>query len=657
MHYTTIDISNIINSLEGVAAVGNNRWRAKCPAHEDRNPSLFITHDPVTNKVLLKCFAGCTYQDIIKKVGDGSGIRHGNGNHSSKQKSGQKPTLVATYDYRDAGGTLLYQKLRYEPKAFRVRRPAGNKWEWSLGDTLPVLYRLPELVAASVDVPVYIVEGEKDVDRLAGLGLIATTNFDGAAAGNKTKWRDGYNQFLAGRDVIIIADNDDAGRNHANQIAISIFPVAQSVRIVNLPGVGIGGDVSDWLNNQHDELDDLQRLVDTTPYYQSQEDGADQEINVLKPATKDYLLAFKKLGYTFRLNMLDNTLEVNGQPMSDPVAALVRNRMRDLGLANSSRIMDACLETAWEKRYNPIVEYLSGLEWDGDDHILHLCSYLDETTGMGVVAIHRWLIGSVAKIFQNAQNFMLVIDGPQGVGKSHMARFLCPLPRYFVEGPINPDDKDSRIRLANKWIWEVSELQSTTRRADREALKSFISEQVVTVRPAYGKYDLVVPATASLIGTINEDGSGFLTDTTGNRRFVIICVEKIDRAYAHEVNIQQLWAQAVAMYRSGEPWQLQPAERMAQETINEEYQMQSIVEVVFWENYTIDFDYKQPTRLLDIIQQLENAGVKTSQRHIELQLNRLLKQAGCKRTRPRDDNGQRLTSFLFVKPIHVDPKL
>ena len=98
----------------------------------------------------------------------------------------------------------------------------------------------------------------------------------------------------------------------------------------------------------------------------------------------------------------------------------------------------------------------------------------------------------------------LVLDGPQGIGKSFLVRWLCPKERYYIEGGINTEDKDSLIRLASKWIWEVGELQATTRKADREALKDFISRRDVTVRPAYGRYDIVKPALASFIVTINE---------------------------------------------------------------------------------------------------------------------------------------------------------
>src|SRR5690606_11913344 len=111
-----------------------------------------------------------------------------------------------------------------------------------MGDQPHLLYRLPELIAAPPDVPVFVCEGEKDAQRLADEGLIATTGSCGAG-----KWREGFSEHLAGRDVVILPDNDDVGRKHAALVLRSVHPFARSVRIIELPGLPPKGDVSDWL--------------------------------------------------------------------------------------------------------------------------------------------------------------------------------------------------------------------------------------------------------------------------------------------------------------------------------------------------------------------------------------------------------------------------
>jgi RecA-family ATPase len=160
--------------------------------------------------------------------------------YSSKAKG----HIVATYAYTDANGKLLYQALRYEPKDFRQRRPDGNGgWIWKLNDHR-VLYRWPELLKFP-DATVFVTEGEKDANRVAELGHCTTC----VAAG---KWTDDCIKALAGRDVVILEDNDAAGREKALEAAQVLHGTANTIRIVSLPDLPDKGDVSDWLDaNPH----------------------------------------------------------------------------------------------------------------------------------------------------------------------------------------------------------------------------------------------------------------------------------------------------------------------------------------------------------------------------------------------------------------------
>ncbi|MGZ9110958.1 MAG: AAA family ATPase [Rhodoplanes sp.] len=156
--------------------------------------------------------------------------------------------IVAAYDYRDETGSLLFQVVRFEPKDFRQRRPDGNGgWAWGVKGVRPVPYRLPELLKRPEGTLVYICEGEKDCDRLAKLGLVATCNVGGASEGQKSKWRPELNGHFLRATVCIIPDNDGPGLAHARQIAASLHGIAATVRIVDLPDLPHKGDVSDWL--------------------------------------------------------------------------------------------------------------------------------------------------------------------------------------------------------------------------------------------------------------------------------------------------------------------------------------------------------------------------------------------------------------------------
>ena len=166
----------------------------------------------------------------------------------------QQPRQVAAYDYNDADGVLQFQVVRYEPKTFKQRKPDGAGWSWSVRGVEQVPYRLPQLLAQP-DAVVLVVEGEKDVDRLASIGMVATCNAGGAG-----KWGATHSKHLQSRDVVVLPDNDDAGRDHAQKVLKSLQGIARSIRVVTLPDVPQKGDVSDWLDAGHG-ADDLAALI------------------------------------------------------------------------------------------------------------------------------------------------------------------------------------------------------------------------------------------------------------------------------------------------------------------------------------------------------------------------------------------------------------
>ena len=235
-------------------------WMARCPAHEDRHASLSISESSDGTRVLWKCHAKCPQDDVKRAL-----IRGGWWPEDMATMELFQPTrpavkpvtnrkAVATYQYRDAGGTVVHETLRYEPKDFRQRAvlPDGSH-EWSLAKVFTVLSRLPDLLASTG--PVWIVEGEKDADNLAATGAIATTVPMGAG-----KWKAHYGDWLRGREVRIVPDNDDAGRSGARIIAKALAGIATSVVVVTLPVEGKGADVSDYLAGGA-TLADLDALV------------------------------------------------------------------------------------------------------------------------------------------------------------------------------------------------------------------------------------------------------------------------------------------------------------------------------------------------------------------------------------------------------------
>jgi len=249
----------LLARLQGVRRNGGG-WQALCPAHADKNPSLSI--HARDGRILLHCHANCSQEAVLAALGiEAHELFLQNSDDGSKRV---KPKIVATYDYSDEKGTLLYQKVRYEPKAFRHRRPGGNGgWTWKLDGVRRVLYRLSEVLVAS---EILVVEGEKDVGTARSLGLCATT---GGSA--EDRWLEEYTATLAGKDVAIIADSDPPGRKKARIIAHGLSGKAASVRLLEMPGTK---DLTEWVE-QGGTREQLLALVKDAPEWKPEVvDGA-----------------------------------------------------------------------------------------------------------------------------------------------------------------------------------------------------------------------------------------------------------------------------------------------------------------------------------------------------------------------------------------------
>lgn len=218
---------------------------AQCPAHDDNRPSLSV-QPGTTRDAVVHCHAGCSADAVMEamdlKWTDLAERRNGDS------------SIVATYDYHDADGELIYQVVRLVPKSFRQRRPDGaGGWVWRMTGVTRVLYHLPAVTAAAAaGDEVWVVEGEKDADRLTALGVVATCNSGGAG-----KFTLEQAEALKGARVSVIADNDDPGRDHAAEVAFYAASAgAASVRTLQPIA---GKDVSDHLDAGHG-LDDLAPL-------------------------------------------------------------------------------------------------------------------------------------------------------------------------------------------------------------------------------------------------------------------------------------------------------------------------------------------------------------------------------------------------------------
>jgi len=313
--------------------------------------------------------------------------------------------------------------------------------------------------------------------------------------------------------------------------------------------------------------------------------------------TTDELRSFlEKKGFSFQKNELTWEIEVikdgKNEPISDGMAAEIRNLCRDEGILNIGMVNDFILAEAEKNKRNPIKEYFESLTpgtltIDGFvDRYLKL-SPVEEYDGILDVKKYfkiffkKWLIGAILRAFTGTHNVTLVIEGKQGIGKSRFVKWLAPtlgkdigrLMQLYVSSSISPDSKDAAILSTLTLLWEIAEFGATSRRADVEALKAFLSREKVDERPAYGKYNVTRTAIANFIATVNNE-NGFLNDPTGNRRFISFSFDRIDTTFENE-SPDSLWYEAYQAYMAGETPFYIDEEKRIQASLNRQYERES----------------------------------------------------------------------------------
>lgn len=271
-------IEDIIQKLENVTGKKVKRsghsYQGNCPAHDDQNPSLSISLAE-DGKILFHCFAGCSLENICDAISI-----HPSDLFCKDSKVKNNRYEKIEYIYHDSSGVPLFKKIKGVNKKFHIEHFSDSgKWIRGLGETQRVLYNLPAIIEAKrEEKTIFIVEGEKDADKLIEFGLIATTPYEGAGS----NLRDEYTATLEGCNLVVLFDEDTAGYSRRDQWRERLTGVAASLKIVSLPGLTFseknGRDVSDWLKMGH-TIDELKQLVESTPVVGSK--NSKPKLNVL----------------------------------------------------------------------------------------------------------------------------------------------------------------------------------------------------------------------------------------------------------------------------------------------------------------------------------------------------------------------------------------
>jgi len=485
----------------------------------------------------------------------------------------RKGQIVATYPYTDEDGELLFQCLRYKPKAFSQRRPDGSGgWIGNLDGVRRVLFRLHTLKDTDT---VLLAEGEKDVLNLVKLGFTATCNPMGAE-----KWRAEYSDQLVGKHVVIFPDNDVPGARHVKKAAQSLFGKAASVRIAR---ISVGKDVSEWIE-QGATREDIQNAIDASEDYRNSVPSEPApstlwhsalmvtERGSVRPILANAITALRLapewagvLEFNdFSLGTVTRRLPpwqtgVIGHEWTDHEDRLAADWLQHQGILVSVDIAGQAVQAvARDRLAHPVREYLDKLRWDGTRRIeTWLAEYLGVNFNEYSAAVgSRWLISAVARIYKPGvkADCCLILEGPQGAKKSTALRVLAGT--WFTDEIAELGSKDAAMQTRGVWIIEIAELDSMSK-AEVGKVKGFMSRATDRFRPPYGRRPIESPRQCVFAGSVNH--TDYLRDETGGRRFwPVSCGQvKIDEL---ERDRDQLWAEARERFLSGQPWWLDSQE-------------------------------------------------------------------------------------------------
>ncbi len=307
-----------------------------------------------------------------------------------------------------------------------------------------------------------------------------------------------------------------------------------------------------------------------------------RELNKLAPTVFELAEIYLDRKYVIRKNIVLDTLELKLKGSGDSFHILEDESNLFIEL-QKSRInismekLKAVLRSDYVSKYDPILNYFDGLpKWNKKkDMIEHLAGYVkvpEDQRARFNLQFKKMLVRTIAcalneKVF-NKQIFVL-IQQRQNTGKTSFLRWLCPeqLNEYYTEN-INFDDKDSNISITENFIINIDEL-AHLHKTEINKLKSFISKQDDKSRRAYASRAVRRIRRASFVGS--TDDMEFLSDTTGNVRWVCFQIEGIDFKYSKDIILNEIWSQSYTHYKEGFQFQLTNNEVRENEIMNQNF--------------------------------------------------------------------------------------
>jgi len=244
--------------------------------------------------------------------------------------------------------------------------------------------------------------------------------------------------------------------------------------------------------------------------------------------------------------------------------------------------------------YHPVADWIQSHTWDGRDRVADIIATVKSDDALAPTLIRRWLLQCVAAVVDSTfrPTGVLVLQGPQGCGKTTWFARLCPAGKdWFAMGMhLDPTDRDSVQALTRHWIAELGELDATFRRADVAALKAFVDRPSDIYRSPYARREEEVPRRTVLCGSVNRPD--FLADDTGNRRWWTVRVRSC--TWDHSIDLAQLWAQLYSMHLAGDSYRLAKDELDQLNTQNTQNERIDPLGLDLWDAWEVAADVDLP---------------------------------------------------------------
>lgn len=459
-------------------------------------------------------------------------------------------------------------------------------------------------------------------------------------------------EFLNDRKFVFIADNDpesNTGEREAVKACQAIRKLKGQADVFMPESKGDYNDHKNQMEVLKGELLPTLRSINVPVDYDFVRGSTGKYLN-----TKDNVQGVLTVnGIQVAYNVIKKRMEINipntkfiADMKEEAALVEIEDRAINMGIPHT-RVRDylKVLATEW----NPVMQWMESRRWDGKSRLQEFLDTIGspENEKLKEMLMKKWLISCCAAACEEhgvALEGILVFQGAQGLGKTLWFKRLANYDDgWLLEGAmLNPTDKDSVKQAVSHWLVELGELGSTFKRADIDQLKQFVTKKVDELRLPYDRAFTTYQRRTAFYASVNE--REFLIDTTGNRRFWVIPVKRIN--FNHGIDMQQLWAEVKeTLYVPGQKnWFLTPDERKMLDESNESYRTQSSVEDLILEHVRFDSKATKPVQMTKLLRDL---GIANPRMPDFKDANRVLSDNGIE---PRRSNGKKLYDLDYDTP-------